>query len=1039
MRRCLNPNLVTAWIGMALVLIFSGLPRTGDAAFIDDVGYVLLQAELGATIPDATGVAVTQVESAANHSLYCPSPEPPCAYAPNPGVRSIKDGYNGPDVEEPFSGHANSVGRRFYGDTSTTPGIGIAPSPSISAYEAGNWLQSGFLRLGVAAWPGVTPGQVANPGRVANHSYVASFGVAAYDLEALHRIDWLIEQDESIQVAGFAGGTRPLLGSALNAIVVNPTGDPKDRGSEPVAGDAVYAVAHPRPDLVAPETNASNVTPRVASAAALLIHTAQLDPSLSNGFTTNRHGDTIYNAERSEVVKAALMTGADRVTNNSSPEPPLLGNITDYRVDIADRTDNGLDRRYGAGQLNIYNSYHIIAAGEQDSDEDDGGGGNGQISAYGFDHDPAFGGQGGRNKEASYFFSVGADVAEFTASLVWNIEIDPGASSRFDQAAILYDLDLSLYEAIDPGDPGTWVLRSESISTSENTENIWVSLAPGKDYVLQVTTGVSQAPFDWDYGLAWQIKTVFDVGNYVGQTQTAAEAAIVADGLSVGVIAAASSSTVLSGTVISQNPTPCTACVAPGDSVDLVVSTGPLPVLIDVGNYVGQTQTAAEAVIVADGLSVGTISLAADSSAAGTVIGQSPAGCITCARAGDPVDLTVSTGPAAIAVSNYIGLSQSAAETAIVGDGLTVGVVTPASSATVPSGTVISQNPNPCTACVVPGTAVDLLVSSGPESIDVGTYTDLTQAAAEAAIVTDGLSVGIVTTASSDTVPAGDVISQNPTSCASCAAPGDSVDLVVSSGLILVLIDVPDVVGMSQADAEANIVVANLTVGSVTTATNDSVPAGTVLSQSPVVCAACVTSGSAVNLVVSVVGQVQEPSFTDVPMDYWAFAFIEDLAISGITAGCGNENYCPLSPVTRAQMAVFLERGIHGSDYNPPAATGNVFSDVAATDFAASFIEQFFQDGITSGCGNNNYCPNAEVTRDQMAVFLLRAKYGSGYSPPAATGVFDDVPLSHWAVHWIEQLAAEGITSGFGNGNYCPDVVVTRDQMAVFLVRTFGL
>ena len=103
------------------------------------------------------------------------------------------------------------------------------------------------------------------------------------------------------------------------------------------------------------------------------------------------------------------------------------------------------------------------------------------------------------------------------------------------------------------------------------------------------------------------------------------------------------------------------------------------------------------------------------------------------------------------------------------------------------------------------------------------------------------------------------------------------------------------------------------------------------------------------------------------------------------------------------------------------------------------FIEQLLLDGITSGCGNSNYCPDATVTRAQMAVFLLRAKYGSGYSPPAATGVFGDVDLSYWAVHWIEQLADEGITVGCGGGNYCPDESVTRAQMAVFLVRTFGL
>jgi len=179
--------------------------------------------------------------------------------------------------------------------------------------------------------------------------------------------------------------------------------------------------------------------------------------------------------------------------------------------------------------------------------------------------------------------------------------------------------------------------------------------------------------------------------------------------------------------------------------------------------------------------------------------------------------------------------------------------------------------------------------------------------------------------------------------------------------------------------------------------------------------------------------------FGDVPTDYWAFSFIETLASSGITAGCGGGNYCPSDPVTRAQMAVFLERGINGANYNPPAAAGNVFLDVDSGDFAAAWIEKLFSDGITSGCGGNNYCPSSNVTRDQMAVFLLRAKYGSSYSPPAASGVFGDVPLNHWAVHWIERLAAEGITAGCGGGNYCPDATVTRDQMAVFLVRTFGL
>jgi hypothetical protein len=190
---------------------------------------------------------------------------------------------------------------------------------------------------------------------------------------------------------------------------------------------------------------------------------------------------------------------------------------------------------------------------------------------------------------------------------------------------------------------------------------------------------------------------------------------------------------------------------------------------------------------------------------------------------------------------------------------------------------------------------------------------------------------------------------------------------------------------------------------------------------------------------IAVPGPLVAQTFNDVPQNYWAYTQIETVAANGITAGCGGGNYCPLALVTRAQMAVFLERGMHGSDFRPPAAKGNVFLDVGAQDFAASFIEQLFLDGITKGCGSNNYCPGAAVTRAEMAVFLLRAKHGTGYSPPPATGMFSDVPLNYWAVHWIEQLAREGITGGCGGSKFCPEATVTRDQMAVFLARTFPM
>ena len=186
----------------------------------------------------------------------------------------------------------------------------------------------------------------------------------------------------------------------------------------------------------------------------------------------------------------------------------------------------------------------------------------------------------------------------------------------------------------------------------------------------------------------------------------------------------------------------------------------------------------------------------------------------------------------------------------------------------------------------------------------------------------------------------------------------------------------------------------------------------------------------------------KSPIFDDVPATYWAWQQIERLYNAGITGGCTTSplNYCPESEVTRAQMAVFLERGLH---YPATFTAPDVESTFTDTDghWAEDWIEALKNDGITAGCAAGLYCPENPVTRAQMAVFLLKAKYGSSYTPPlvgVSTG-FDDVPTSHWAAVWIKQLAAEQITGGCGGGNYCPESPVTRAQMAVFLVKTFNL
>ena len=152
--------------------------------------------------------------------------------------------------------------------------------------------------------------------------------------------------------------------------------------------------------------------------------------------------------------------------------------------------------------------------------------------------------------------------------------------------------------------------------------------------------------------------------------------------------------------------------------------------------------------------------------------------------------------------------------------------------------------------------------------------------------------------------------------------------------------------------------------------------------------------------------------FLDVPPAYQFYSFVTKLVSNAITVGCGGGGYCPAANVTRAQMAVFLLKAKYGLCYTPPAATGTVFLDVPANSFAAAWIEALATLNITGGCGGGNYCPTGSVTRAQMAVFLLKTYLGTSYTPPACANVFGDVACPSTFADWIEDLYARSITGG---------------------------
>jgi hypothetical protein len=180
-------------------------------------------------------------------------------------------------------------------------------------------------------------------------------------------------------------------------------------------------------------------------------------------------------------------------------------------------------------------------------------------------------------------------------------------------------------------------------------------------------------------------------------------------------------------------------------------------------------------------------------------------------------------------------------------------------------------------------------------------------------------------------------------------------------------------------------------------------------------------------------------SFADVPRAGGFYRFVETLLHHGVTAGCAAGSYCPAASATREQMAAFVLAAREGAGYAPRPCGTPVFADVPAASPFCPFVEELSRRGVVGGCAAGSYCPTAAVTREQMAVFVLRTLDPAASPPACATPMFADVPASSAFCRWIEELARRGVVAGCGGGNYCPAAAVTREQMSVFISVAFGL
>jgi len=400
------------------------------ATIKDDIGYTDLQAMLGANTPTGAGINATMVEA------YVDS-----KYAPSVAGKTINlmSGASNP------SSHATTVGNLLFGATGISPAV-----DNINVWQAGNFIGSGFLKTNSTTEP------VVETHRIQNHSWAGGYDSVSSNTDALRRFDYAIQRDGFVAVVGLNNGSSTtvpaLMCNSYNAIVVGRSDGGHSRGGTTLDGTGRVV-----PHIVAPGDYTSYSTPLVGSAAALLLETADANAGLANA----RHN--------SEVIKSVLMAGATK-------SEFLTWSRTQTRP---------LDSVYGAGELNILNSYNILVAGEQEKST------SATVSSTGWDFSTTTSGSD------LYFFEV-TDQHELSAILTWNRVITDGYSSPSwgNPQSSLANLDLKLYSAdgFVLGD-----LVDQSISSIDNVEHIYSTYLAAGRYAFEIA-GVSGV----EYSLAWQ-------------------------------------------------------------------------------------------------------------------------------------------------------------------------------------------------------------------------------------------------------------------------------------------------------------------------------------------------------------------------------------------------------------------------------------------------------------------------------------------------------------------------------------------------------
>lgn len=191
-------------------------------------------------------------------------------------------------------------------------------------------------------------------------------------------------------------------------------------------------------------------------------------------------------------------------------------------------------------------------------------------------------------------------------------------------------------------------------------------------------------------------------------------------------------------------------------------------------------------------------------------------------------------------------------------------------------------------------------------------------------------------------------------------------------------------------------------------------------------------------------------TFADVPSTHPYYQDIEILYANGLTGGCSTSplKFCPDQLMDRAQASVFMMRGTYGAGYQPPSGLTYLFKDDwSPGTWAQPWAEAMRSANLTTGCKSSPplYCPWVRLPREQLAIFVLKMRYGNYFQPPAATGqVFADMTNpGYYATSWTEKAYADGLIANCGTSGgkplFCPGTLVTRGLAADAIVKAKNL